>query len=80
MKKFFFLFVCLLLLATSCATVSVSTEKQLETVYITGNNEPAARSADSLQPATGSDVPECPVYYTGCEEPAASSGIVKVEN
>jgi hypothetical protein len=80
MKKVFFLFLGLLLLAMSCATVSVSTEKPLETVYITGNNEPAASSASSLQPAGSSDAPECPVYYTGREEPAASSGVVEVEN
>jgi hypothetical protein len=47
MKKIFFLFACLLLLAAGCAT-------QKQTTFNVA----------------------CPAYYTGNDEPAASSGVV----
>ena len=59
MKKIFFLFACLLLLATGCATQKSS-------------------SPASLQAERGAVQP--PVYYTGNDAPAASSGVVTYNN
>jgi hypothetical protein len=86
MKKNLLLLLCLLLLATSCATqkTTVLTPDhspkargvEQSPVYYTGNNEIATSSANSLQLAVGgknNKIPECPAYYTGNNEPAASS-------
>jgi hypothetical protein len=75
MKTIFFFFLCLALLATSCATqkttVLTPDPSPMERgvappVYFSGNSEVAAWSV-------GSEAPECPLYYTGNNEPAASS-------
>ncbi|MDR0694715.1 MAG: hypothetical protein LBF81_05405 [Prevotellaceae bacterium] len=63
MKKIL-LFLCLLLLATSCATVSVSAKK-------THSEQPS--------PSLGGGRGEV-VYYTGDDKPAASSGVVTYSN
>ena len=44
MKKIFFLFACLLLLATGCATQKQTANKAVPYVYYTGNDAPAASS------------------------------------
>ena len=44
MKKIFFLFVCLLLLATGCATQKQTANKAVPYVYYTGDDAPAASS------------------------------------
>jgi hypothetical protein len=62
--KIFFLFVCLLLLATSCATVSVSAKKTY---------------SEQTSPSLGGGRGEV-VYYNGNDEPAASSGMVVYSN
>jgi hypothetical protein len=60
MKKFIFLFLCLLLLATGCATVSVSAKKT---------------HSEQTSPSLGGGRGEV-VYYTGDDAPAAFSGVV----